>query len=464
MPLRNRIRLRIPFLCTAGATLALFAGGAAPARGQMQMQHPMSMNAGPLGIPETRLGSGTSWQPEASQMHATHVALGRWTLMVHGSAFLMYDWQAGPRDTAQAKYARGGDQTALLDWLMFAATRPFLGGQLHLRTMFSTDPFEVSGAGYPELLQTGEFYKGVHIHDIQHPHNLFMELAALYERPLVANTLGLSLYVAPAGEPAVGPVAFMHRPSAQNDPFAPISHHWQDATHITFGVVTAGLFTRAVKLEASSFNGREPDQNRTHLEFRDVFDSYSARLTVNPGARWSLSSWYAYFARPEGGFLPNMRRYGASILATLPHGKSGQWASALIWGANAPIIYERGSSSVLLESNLDLDELNAIFGRVEYVRKQAHDLLPLTGVPAKTLYDLWVVALGGRRVVVNAAWLSVGVGFRGAANIVPPSLEIWYGGSRVLMGGAVYLTVQPRALQPRSAPMGGMMDMPGMSH
>ena len=459
MRLRNRITPRVPFLFTAGAALALCAGGATPARGQMQMQHPMSMNEGPLGIAETRLGSGTSWLPEASQMHATHLALGRWTVMVHGSAFLMYDWQSGPADTAQFGGARGGTQAALLDWLMFAASRPFLGGQLHLRTMFSTDPFEISGAGYPELLQTGEFYKGVHIHDRQHQHNLFMELAALYERPLVANKVGLSLYIAPAGEPAVGPVAFMHRPSAQNDPFAPISHHWQDATHITFGVATAGLCTRAVKLEASSFNGREPDQHRTHLEFRDVFDSYSARLTINPGARWSLSSWYGYFSRPEAGFLPNMRRYGASILATLPHGQNGQWASALIWGANAPITYERGSSSVLLESNLDLDDLNAIFGRVEYVRKQAHDILPLTGVPAKILYDLWVVALGVRRVVVNAAWLNVGVGVRAAANIVPPSLESWYGGSRVLPGGAVYLTLQPRTL-----PMGGMMDMPGMSH
>jgi hypothetical protein len=31
----------------------------------------------------------------------------------------------------------------------------------------------------------------------------------------------------------------MHRPS-QHDPDAPIGHHWQDSTHITFGVATLG--------------------------------------------------------------------------------------------------------------------------------------------------------------------------------------------------------------------------------
>src|SRR3989441_8210395 len=150
------------------------------------------------------------------------------------------------------------------------------------------------------LVQTGESYQGVPLHDRQHPHDLFMELSALYERP-VARNLGLSLYLAPVGEPAVGPVAFPHRPSAGDDPMAPTSHHWQDGTHITFGVVTAGVFTRNAKLEASWFNGREPDENRTHFDYTGRrLDSYSARLTVNPGPRWSLSTWYAYLKSPEG--------------------------------------------------------------------------------------------------------------------------------------------------------------------
>jgi len=121
--------MHITLSARVGAALALLAGGPSPARSQMHMQHPMSMTEGPLGIPETRQGSGTSWLPDASPMHASHFALGAWTLMLHGNAFFMYDWQSGPRDTAQATGgARGGDQVGMLDWLMFAASRPFLGG------------------------------------------------------------------------------------------------------------------------------------------------------------------------------------------------------------------------------------------------------------------------------------------------------------------------------------------------
>jgi len=207
--------MRINPSARVGAALALLAGGVSPARAQMHMQHPTSGPEAPLGIPETRLGSGTSWLPDSSPMHASHFTLGAWTLMVHGSAFLQYDRQGG---------TRGDDQVALLDWAMLAASRSLAGGQLDLRGMLSTDPWGVGSAGYSLLLQTGESNRGVPLHDHQHPHDLFMEVAALYRRA-VAKNLGVSLYLAPVGEPAVGPVAFPHRPSAANDPLAPISHH-----------------------------------------------------------------------------------------------------------------------------------------------------------------------------------------------------------------------------------------------
>src|SRR6184192_2517682 len=244
---------------------------------QMHMPHPTSGPEAPLGIPETRLGSGTSWLPDSSPMHASHFTLGAWTLMVHGSAFLQYDRQGG---------TRGEDQVALLDWAMLAASRSLAGGQLDLRGMLSTDPWEVGSAGYTLLLQTGESNQGVPLHDHQHPHDLFMEVAALYRRA-VSKNLGASLYLAPVGEPAVGPVAFPHRPSAANDPAAPISHHWQDGTHITFGVLTAGISHANWQLEGSYFNGREPDEDRWDID-PIRFDSYSGRLTYNPGPNWSL--------------------------------------------------------------------------------------------------------------------------------------------------------------------------------
>src|SRR6058998_3019965 len=425
--------MRIALGAWVCAALTSLAGAASPAHAQMHMQHPMSTAETPLGIPETRQGSGTSWLPDSSPMHASHVTLGAWTLMLHGSAFLQYDRQGG---------ARGDDQVALLDWAMLAASRPVAGGQLHLRGMLSTDPWGVGSAGYPLLLQTGESNRGVPLHDHQHPHDLFMELAALYRRA-VAKSLGVSLYLAPVGEPALGPVAFPHRPSAVNDPLAPISHHWQDGTHITFGVLTAGVFTRSAKLEGSWFNGREPDEHRTGFDYSGRrLDSYSARLTVNPDPRWSVSAWYGYLKSPEV-LHPDesLHRYGAAALTTQPVGRRGQWAGALIWGANDQIGAGQPSHSVVLESTLDLDGTNAVFGRAEYVRKSAQELVIPSAPPAEE-YDVGAVALGYRRMVGTVAGLAVGLGARASVNLVPSSLEPTYG-SRAVAGLAVYLQLRP---------------------
>src|SRR5213595_2024038 len=429
--------------------LALIACAAWPLRAQMDMQHSMNVNEGPLGIPESRMGSGTSWLPDASPMHAAHMVLGDWTLMLHGKGFFQYDWQGG---------SRGANQLGIINWVMAAASRSMGGGRLEVRSMLSAEPWTVGSRGYPLLLQSGESYGGAQLHDRQHPHDLFMELAALYERA-VARNLGFSLYLAPVGEPAVGPVAFPHRPSAADDPLAPISHHWQDGAHITFGVVTAGVFTRNVKLEASWFNGREPDENRTNFDYAGRrLDSFSARLTVNPGPRWSLSTWYAYLKSPEGLYPDeSLHRIGAAALTTQPVGTWGTWSSALIYGANDQIGPGPLASSVVLESTLDLDGTNAFFGRAEYVRKSAAELV-IPSVPPATEYDVCALALGFQRTVGTVAGLAAGVGVRGSVNFVPPSLNAVYG-SRTPAGVAIYLR-----LQPVSAREGGMKmeGMPGM--
>src|SRR3989449_3795182 len=418
--------------------LTLIACAAWPLRAQMDMQHSMKMNEGPLGIPESRMGSGTSWLPDASPMHATHMVLGDWTLMLHGKGFAQYDWQGGPR---------GSNQLGFVNWAMAAASRSLGGGRLQLRSMPSAEPWTIGSRGYPLLVQSGESYQGAPLHDRQHPHDLFMELATLYERP-VGRNLGLSVYLAPVGEPAVGPVAFPHRPSAADDPLAPIAHHWQDGTHITFGVVTAGVFTRAVKLEGSWFNGREPDEDRTNFDYAGRrLDSYSARVTVNPGPRWSASAWYAYLKSPEQ-LHPDesLHRFGASALTTQPFGKDGRWASALIWGANDPLGSGRVSNSVALESSIDLDQMNTIFGRAEYVRKSAEDLV-VPAAPAGATYDVAALALGYRRTVGTFAGLAAGGGARGAGNFVPTSLQP-EDGRRTPVGRAVY-----REQRPSGAPL-----------
>src|SRR5262249_53931942 len=156
------------------------------------------------------------------------------------------------------------------------------------RTMLSLDAAGVGSGGYPLLLQSGETYHGEPIHDRQHPHDFWMELSALYLKP-ISKSAGVELYLAPSGEPALGPVAFMHRPSAMDNPVAPIGHHWQDATHISFGVATVGLFTHNIKLEGSLFNGREPDDNRWDFDMGSL-NSWSTRLTWNPTSHWSFTA------------------------------------------------------------------------------------------------------------------------------------------------------------------------------
>jgi hypothetical protein len=386
--------------------------------------------AGPLGISMDRMGSGTTWIPDASTLPSRHFMGKEWNAMLHGFVFAQYDRQSGPR---------GDDQFGSLNWGMLMASRRVAGGWLQLRTMLSLDPATVTRRGYPLLLQTGETYRGVPLRDRQHPHDFLMEVAALYERP-VSDGLALSLYLAPSGEPALGPVAFMHRPSAMDDPVAPISHHWQDATHISYGVVTAGLFTRRWKLEGSAFNGREPDDRRWNFDPIRL-DSYSARATLNPTAHWSLSAGYGEMKSPEA-LHPDeaVRRVVASVLHGRSVGRTGQGSSAIMYGANQ---HEGGdrSHSWLAESELVLDGGNTFFGRTELVQKSAEELVVAGGDPDER-FALGHVSMGYVRELGKFRGGTFGLGARATVNIVPRELESTYG-SRTPVGGLVFVRVRP---------------------
>lgn len=396
----------------------------------------MARMAEPLGIPHTRMGSGTSWVPDASPIREYTMMAGPWMLMAHGDINLYYDHQGT---------VRGDDQIGSANWIMFMAMRNAGGGMLRLNTMLSAEPFTVGPRGYPLLLQSGEAYQGEALHDRQHPHDLFMELSAIYERPIARN-LGISLYAAPVGEPALGPVAFMHRPSAQNDPFATIAHHWQDVTHITFGVLTAGVFTHGMKLEGSWFNGREPDGNRYDFDFRKL-DSYSARFSVNPTPHWSMNASYGFLKSPEELHPEqSQRRIGASIMHTVRFDRMGEWASALIWGANQhrspgqPA--ESFEHSVVLESNLQFDDRNSVFGRVTFVQKSAEDLV-VSDVPSDTRFNLGTLMLGYVREIATFSGAELGLGFRGEISQIPATLLPTYG-TRHPAGIAVFGRIRPR--------------------
>ena len=276
----------VPFVrCLVGAATFLFfltvsaavVRAQAPADAGQRQHEGHVMPAGDQEIPVTREGSGTSWLPDETPMYALHAQVKGWMLMGHGNAFLQYLHDAGDR---------GNEQTGSINWLMGMARRPAGAGTLMFRGMVSFEPWTIEGCGYPDLLATGEICDGEAIHDRQHPHDAFMELVARYDRPL-SKGVRLQLYGGPIGEPALGPVAFMHRVSGLPNALAPITHHWFDSTHITFGVVTGGLYGRRWKVEASLFNGREPDENRTDFDFA-AMDSWSGRVWFLPTSHWAL--------------------------------------------------------------------------------------------------------------------------------------------------------------------------------
>ena len=443
------------WLLTLGFAIAGTAAGAGRLPAQVEHQHhdstaaqaasmssmpPMpGMPRRPFGIPMTRMGSGTTWLPDASSMRAWHFTAGPWMLMVHGDAFLQFDHQGGPR---------GDDQIGSINWGMLMAMRQLAGGTLHLHGMASAEPLTIGRQGYPLLLQSGETFRGVPLHDRQHPHDLFMELSAFYERP-ITRRVGFMVYAAPVGEPGIGPVAYMHRPSALNDPFAPLSHHWTDATHITYGVLTAGLFSRTLKLEGTLFNGREPDEDRYDFDFHPL-DSYGLRLSANPTPHWALSGSYGYLKQPEALHPEeNQRRLGASVLHTVRLGRQVEWASALIYGGNKHVTpggaeAGRWEHSLMAESNPQLEAANTVFGRVEYVRKSAEDLV-IPATPDQE-FDVGTLALGYVRELADFRGATLGLGARGAINLVPRTLEGVYG-SRTPVGVAVFLRVRPRLLE-----------------
>lgn len=425
----------------AGFILAVLPAAAAA-------QHDMtSMMDGPLGVSHVRMGSGTTWMPDNSAMHANHKMWGDWTIMLHGVAFGQYDYQGSKR---------GDDQFGVIDWEMLMAMRAVGSGMLHLHGMVSLEPLTIGAKGYPLLLQTGESYKGQPLHDRQHPHDAVMELAAMFQQPIARN-LAVELYGGIAGEPALGPVAFMHRPSAQSDPLAPLGHHWQDATHISFGVMTAGLYSRSWKVEGSVFNGREPDENRWNLDMRRL-DSYSGRVTVNPNQEWSAAAWYGYLASPEE-LHPDesVRRYGASLLHGGRGVRGGMWSSMLLFGANA---YEgRSRPSAVAESNLEIGLRNTVFARAEFVRKGAEDLV-LEGIDTDRQFDVKSLVLGYVHEIASIHGATIGVGGRGSVSFVPDALGKFYG-TPAPKGIDFYVRIRPKAMAQHEMAAPGSA-MPGM--
>ncbi|MEA2679966.1 MAG: hypothetical protein QOK03_1688, partial [Candidatus Binataceae bacterium] len=239
--------------------------------------------------PMSRESSGSSWVPDSTPIYGRMLMFGDDMLMLHGAIFPRY---------VNANTRRGDDRIDAPNWFMAMYSHPIgENAQLGFRGMMSLDLLTEGGRGYPLLFQTGETWNGNPLHDRQHPHDLFDEISVSYSQKF-ANDLSAYLYAGYPGEPALGPPAFMHRLSAMDDPDAPLSHHWQDSTHVTFGVVTAGLVWRDLKIEGSTFKGREPDERRYDFDAPKL-DSFSGRISWNPTKNLALQVSHGYIHSPE---------------------------------------------------------------------------------------------------------------------------------------------------------------------
>jgi hypothetical protein len=373
--------------------------------------HQMTGAFGPY--PMSRDASGTAWQPDASRHDGVHIAAGDWTLMGHAKLNLVYDWQEGPR---------GDEKTFVSGMVMGMAKRSFADGDtLQLRAMISPDPF-MGKRGYPLHLASGETADGeTPLVDRQHPHDFFMELSASYSLRLGERS-SFFLYGGLPGEPAFGPPAFMHRLSIMDSPEAPISHHWLDSTHISFGVLTGGFVHDNWKVEVSRFNGREPDEERYDIETGPL-DSTAVRLAWNPTRELSLQASWGRFISPEQ-LEPNenQTRWSASGIYTRPLGNDGWWSTTLAWGRRSA---EHGNLDAwVLESAVGLKQWT-IFGRAEHTEN--NELLSDHGHHGPP-FDVAKVSLGAIRDFTLSDQVKLGVGGLYAFNFVPAALEASYGG------------------------------------
>jgi hypothetical protein len=435
--------IRTPgLLITAVIALAMPAGAQTTPATAPPEQH---IHGASADLFPAREASGTAWLPDETPMYGIERRLGTWTGMWHGTAFAQFLYEAGDR------HRTGGfasQQLSSVNWLMFMVRRPLGAGRVGLRTTISVEPWTVRDCGFINLLASGEMCDGDTIHDRQHPHDLWMELAADYDRPL-RGSLRWQVYAGFAGEPALGPVGFPHRASALGNPMAPITHHWLDSSHIAFGLVTTGLYDKRWKAEASLFNGREPDEDRADVDL-GALDSVAGRLTFMPSSRLALQVSAGHLHAAEAEFPPQPRsdvdRATASATYHRVSSEGRVWATTLAYGVNAADEQIPGDSvylithAVLLESSLTTRDRSTWFSRFEIVGKPGHDL-HVHEDPARVFR---VAKIQAGYVWDFNAWTGIVAGIGGTASlsIVPSALAPRYSG-RVAPGFGLFVTVRP---------------------
>jgi hypothetical protein len=410
----------------------------------------MNMNDAALSsMPSFHASSGTAWQPASVTDPMWMFSSGGWQFMFHGTVFITYNQQGGPRGEGKAEST---------NYLMTMQQHRLGSGTILLRQMFSAESLTSPHPGFPELFQTGETYHGQALVDHQHPHNVFAELAALYTLPVNEKVTWL-LYGGPSAEPALGPVTFMHRQSASEDPEAPLGHHLQDSTHTSFGVVTTGfIFDLSkldlsklnlsklgfLKIEGSAFNGHEPNEKRWSIQ-PAALDSWSFRVTAAPTRNWTAEYSYGRLSHPEALEPGDQQRQSASLEydLALSAGKlgNGNWATSLIWGRVQKEFEVFPLNSYLLESTLNFFARNYAYTRLELVDKD--ELFP--DAPTHPSYRVGAYTFGGVRDFVHSQHWQVGLGGDVTFYSKPAALDPFYGDNPVSFH--VFIRVRPGLME-----------------
>ncbi len=378
-----------------------------------------------LQLPSPHEGSGTGWQPASVTGNEWMWMRGRWMLMAHGVIFIDYNQQGGPRGEGKAES---------VNWGMTMEQHKLGAGTILFRQMFSAESLTSPHPGFPELFQTGETYHGEPLVDHQHPHNVFAELAALYTLP-ITDKISWEFYGGPSAEPAIGPVTYIHRASASELPLAPLSHHLQDSTHTSFGVVTTGFVIDRLKLEACAFNGREPNEERWSIQLAPL-DSWSGRASIAPTRNWVAQYSVGRLEHPEALEPGSQWRQTASVEYNRPMGR-GNWATTLIWGRVHKIATDATLNSYLLESTVNFHRRNYAFTRMELVDKD--ELFPEAMVhPA---YRIGAYTFGGVRDLIHDKAWQLGLGADITVYSKPAVLDAAYGNNPVSF--QIFLRMRP---------------------
>lgn len=403
--------------------------------GNLMDTMPMMSHSYSLNLPMNRNSSGTAWQPDATSMYGYMKMGDKWNVMLHGSIFLRYNYQ-----DISNKGIRSDSLTDRVDapnWVMLMANRKIKKrGLFAFSLMLSADELVMGGNGYPLLFQSGETFNNKKLVDRQHPHDFFSGLSMAYTH-MVNRDIDLTAYLGYPGEPAIGPPAFMHRISAINNPDAPLGHHWQDATHITFGVATLGIRYKTIKFEFSNFTGREPNENRYDFD-KPRFNSWAYRLSANPNENFALQFSQAFIKSPEA-LEPeeNVTRTTASVLHSIVLGEKIHLTSAAIWGINQAWEH-RPEHSALLESNFQKNK-TAVYGRFEIIEKNSHEL-KIDQLPDES-FLIKMLTVGASYNFLHLANTNFRVGVQGSVFKAPSKLNTWYG--KMPLSAEIYIRVLP---------------------